>query len=71
MEERDVVGGSSDGDGAVEDGQAEESEGFGYEEEMGRSIEREGIRGGSERCSSKEGVLEDSFDDFDGKIYTR
>jgi len=34
-------------------------------------MKREGVGGRKERSCSKEGVLEDSLDDFDGKSYDR
>lgn len=66
--EHRVVRGTSDGEGVVEEGEAELSEPFGEKEEERRSVEMEGIREGSELGSSKEGVLENPLEDFDGKI---
>lgn len=61
------MGGTTDGDGAVEDREGEGGEGVGDEEEVSCVVEREEVRVGSGRSASKEGVGEDPFQDFDRK----
>ena len=55
------MGWSRDGDGVVEGREAELSERFGDEEEMGGVVEVVGIGGRREFASSKEDVFDDSF----------
>ena len=65
VEEGGVARRASDGDRVVEPGEAEVAEGFGDEEEMSRLVKRERVRGRRGFGSSKEGVLDDSFEDLE------
>ena len=68
VEESDVVRGASDGEVLEEEGEAELAEGFGDEEEMGRSSKMVGIRGREGYGSSDEDVSKDSFENLEGHV---
>ncbi|KAL7414612.1 hypothetical protein BDY24DRAFT_385837 [Mrakia frigida] len=70
LEEGEEVGGLGERDGVEERTEGELVEGFGDEEEVGGSFEGERIGGRSDVGGSTEGVVEDSFEDFEGDAWS-